>query len=185
MAHEPTSELIALSDAGRRRRDAMRGELQTAMRRVHQRRRAARRTVGVLTVLVIGALAWRSITPPRPPQVVKHAPGINTREVQPVEDPTQPSISFARVTTDDRIAGSVEAKPTGLIQRIDDQELLDSLADMGRPTGLIRIGGETRLTSNVSDSPAKEGSEAPGQRDAKGVLAWLRDSLASSSDLGV
>ncbi len=99
-------------------RDRMLTELTAAMHRHHARRRAYRRATAPLA---IAAIATGAILIARPlPQPRGQA---------------------------DPVVTVVRNEPrTGLIRTIGDDELLDRLAEIARPTGLIRSEGRVWLT---------------------------------------
>ena len=99
-------------------RDRMLTELTAAMHRHHARRRAARR---VATSLVIVAIATVAVLIARP-----------LPEPRAQADPV---VTVVRSTP-----------RTGLIRTIGDDELLDRLTEIDRPTGMIRSEGRMWLT---------------------------------------
>jgi len=137
LAEEP----VALTPAGAARREAMRGALERGVVRRRRGRMALRWSAAAALVLAtLPALRGPEWTPihiePRP------GPGpIARADVEVVRD--DPGVL-------ERCAGSA---PPRLVQRIDDDELLTTLAAASRPTGLIRVPGRVILTADVLDHP--------------------------------
>jgi len=154
-----------LSAAGQARRDAMLGDLLGSMRRVHARRRARRVGAAGLAVVAcvgIGVVALRPSSPaasndpaPRTVESPRIAESPRPR-VAPVA-PSGPVIEYAEVRTDDSSLDRLRARRSGVIERIGDDALLATLADLGRPTGLIRTAGGVRVADAVVDPPAGRG----------------------------
>ncbi|MCB9848925.1 MAG: hypothetical protein H6814_10975 [Phycisphaeraceae bacterium] len=142
---------ISLSPEGERRRAQIGGEIAGALPGIAARRRSRRRAIrGTLALaLLVGVWAIVALTggkpiqPPAPPIVVTPAP-----EQESVIDyavvrsgPVDPSI-YIRTDT---------AAINAMV--ISDDELLRELAAAGRPAGLIRVNGQTRLSRDVVDPP--------------------------------
>ena len=99
-------------------RDRMLMELTAAMHRHHARRRGYRRAAAMLAVV---AIAVGAVLIARPaPQYQRQA---------------LPVVTVVR-----------HAPRTGLIRTIGDNELLDRLTELDRPTGMIRSEGRAWLT---------------------------------------
>jgi len=99
-------------------RDRMLTELTAAMHRHHSRRRGYRRAASSIAIVAI-AIGAVLIARPSPEPL---------RQADPV-------VTVVRDTP-----------RTGLIRTIDDDELLDRLTEIGRPTGMIRSEGRVWLT---------------------------------------
>ncbi len=111
-------------------KDRMLNELTTAMRRHHARRRSGRRLATTSALLAVAAGAvWVTASRPATRQHLDHGdpPGHRSPTVQVIRS----------------------AHRTGLIRTIDDDELLVRLAEIDRPTGLIRTEGRVWLTEVV------------------------------------
>ncbi len=99
-------------------RDRMLTELTAAMHRHHARRRVYRRATASLAIAAIAVSA--------------------VLIARPSPEPRRPA---------DLVVTVVRNGPrTGLIRTIGDDELLDTLAEIARPTGLIRSEGRVWLT---------------------------------------
>jgi hypothetical protein len=108
--------------------DRMLDELIVAMRDIHARRRRRRRVTGSAALIALAtAIVWG--TRPTPHRVVT--------------EPDTPTVVQV-----------VRNMPrTGLVRMIDDEELLRRLAEIDRPTGLIRSEGRSWLTEPVVGRP--------------------------------
>ncbi len=99
-------------------RDRMLAELTAAMRRRHRRRRGRRRVAAALAMVAITTGAVLIATPFTEP-----------------------------LPQTDSVVTVIRSTPrTGLIRTIGDDELLDRLAEIEKPTGMIRTDGRTWLT---------------------------------------
>ena len=99
-------------------RDRMLRELTAAMHRHHARRRGYRRAAAMLAVIAFTAGAV-----------------LITRPVLRPAHQADPVVAVLRDTP-----------RTGLIRTIGDNELLDRLGELARPTGMIRSEGRVWLT---------------------------------------
>ncbi len=144
MIAEPTDPL---SPMGVARRDAMLPDLIDAMQRLHCRRRRRKRIAAISTLTgmaVICALSVRlaQIAPPMAP--APHA-------ANPVHAPVGSIITV--VQTDRSTLDRHRPATSFSAILIDDQSLLDVLAEIDRPAGLIRMDGQVRLTAVPTDPP--------------------------------
>ena len=150
---DPRPEL--LSPTGLARREAMLDELCEVVRQTHRTRRRRRRIVGTggsLCLLMI--LAWLSASSafgPDDTDTITRNPTVPSPVAEPHEAPVRPRFAIRTVATDPTVMDRYHAKATGAVVRMDDRMLLDTLASIGRPAGLIRFGGQVRLTSAVTD----------------------------------
>ena len=134
----------SLSDAGQVRREAMLGEIVAQMQRLHRRRRAQRTAAAsaCMVVLLIGlsllAMPAREPATDSPPMVKAPEPA--------------PKTSIVFVRTDPSVLQRFAARPTSRTVLLDDEALLDELAAMNRPAGLIRVGDRVWLTADVVDA---------------------------------
>ena len=117
------------------RREAMRGDLVAAMGRLHTRRRWRRRIGTSVGVLMLGAGAWL-LAGQRPPDTSPGRPG-------PAGIAQRSDVLIVRVVGSGR---------TGLIRSINDDELVERLAEINRPTGLVRTTDSVWLTEAVVDN---------------------------------
>ncbi|RMH27456.1 MAG: hypothetical protein D6693_05395 [Planctomycetota bacterium] len=132
-------ETFDLSPEGARRRDAMREALvaHAAARFERRRRRRRARRAGALVVTLAGG-AWLTATLTQPGgRVGGHGPTGPTAGGAP--GPALITVTVDRTLVDPATVA------------ISDDELLETLNAMGRPTGLARIGGRVVLTDNVTD----------------------------------
>lgn len=108
--------------------DRMLDELIVAMRDLHRRRRRRRRVTGFAALIVLAtAVVWGT----RP---------VSDHRVGGPDTPT--------------IVQIVRSTPrTGVVRMINDEELLKRLAEIDRPTGLIRSEGRSWLTEPVVGRP--------------------------------
>ena len=145
----------ALSPAGLARREAMLDELIDAVKRTHRTRRLRRQLLAaggcacLLLVLVWLALLGASI-PGDVRQFAEDSPDHPTGAM--AENPPERQVCVTEVIqTDPTVLERYRARPTGRIMRMDDHVLLDTLAAIGRPAGLIRFGHRIRLSAPVTD----------------------------------
>jgi len=163
-----------LSAEGRRRKEVMLDELLKRVDRRRSARTARRRGTWVAGALVIGLFAARMVMHSEPEggrspdRIVQSSPDgpadIIRGATSGVEYTSETTFAVRIVTTGaPTFVTQVVSDPTAvsrlrsgeldtLVRRVDDRELLDSLASINRPTGLIRIGDEVRLSRPVSDA---------------------------------
>ncbi|MCP3904067.1 MAG: hypothetical protein GY715_10575 [Planctomycetes bacterium] len=136
---------MILGPTGRERREAM---LPTLLEDLHRVRRVRRRRRAAVAALCLGATLIGAAI-----MLVPRTPAGGAPERVAIETPaeTAPPMVEARavvvarfVETDHEIAGRLG---------IDDDTLLTALAEIGRPTGLVRRDGHVRLTRNVVNPP--------------------------------
>ncbi|MCC6909488.1 MAG: hypothetical protein IT430_16230 [Phycisphaerales bacterium] len=142
---------LKLSPQAAQRRDAMREELVDAFVSMHRTRRRVRRIAAPAAVLVIAAAATWAL---RPTPSATELP--ITAAAAPLVEVIDSAASGRTVDFDWVASGHaplveiVESHAT-LVQVIDDEQLVQTLAQMNRPAGLIETGGTVRLTRNVVD----------------------------------
>jgi hypothetical protein len=151
---------IQLSEAGLKRREQMLHELLDDLKTVQRRRRIRRNaTLTGAPLIVIGtALAiWlmiggkSALAPPHDSPLVQNdliEPGTN--HVAPPL-PKNPRVNVEFVQTDSRIVERYRAAGQPKVVMLDDASLLDALAQINRPAGLIRSQGRAWLTADVTD----------------------------------
>ncbi len=142
-----------LSPAGLARRASMLGELDTAMARRNFRRRAVP-IAAAASLALVAAVAFLV----NPANRARNSP--TPIAVKP------PSASPARsmiqvVATDTSIARRLSASApksqrSPNIQTIDDDELQEMLRTTGQPDGLVRVGGRTRVASDLLPMPTDQ-----------------------------
>jgi hypothetical protein len=146
-----------LTPQGEARRDGMLGELAEIMSRTHRARRVRRRVIGSTgclgLLLVVGRLAMPLFTHPGEvrPQIVEHLPNREAPAAAKAIAQTRPAITL-RVRTDPSIVERYRAAPTGAIVRMDDATLIETLAAIHRPAGLIRFADRVALSAPVTDA---------------------------------
>ena len=152
--NDPRSE--PLSPAGLARREAMFDELVEVMTRTHRARRTRRRMLaiggctGLLLLLIRLSLPVAS-TPTKAPQIADGPPQRSTGNVID-NSPEHRACVTVLVQTDPAVVERYRARPTGRIVRMDDRMLLETLASIHRPAGLIRFGDRIRLSAAVTDA---------------------------------
>ncbi|HVZ93523.1 MAG TPA: hypothetical protein VG797_03335 [Phycisphaerales bacterium] len=164
-----------LSAEGRRRREAMLGELVGELSRTRRRRVVrAQLTAGALAIVLVG-LAFMTVSR-GPVKIATVTPLIETAPGTVAQATTIAGTRFVKTdpTVVERwaVKGGFEmakyetrrheAEP--IVRFIGDEELLDTLAAMGRPAGIVRMEGRVWLTAAVTDaerlpahSPSKGG----------------------------
>lgn len=145
------------------RADAMLPALQQELARGDQRRRARSRAVGACAIVLLlgGAIVAAMLTTGRPivptatptvveaPTVPVDAPGVRIEIVRSMD---APSIEIVRDSPRDTVIAMYTNPSVDLASiRVTDQELLDMLNEMGRPTGLVRANGRVWLTAAVTE----------------------------------
>lgn len=142
-----------LSAQGVARRDRMLGDLVSRMREVHRARRVRRRVAMVAApMLLIAAIATIARWPGSRPTT--------SRDGTTVAHGSAPApaaiISVVRSSDDSLVR--YRAEPGGESDMIvmTDAELLDALAGMNRPAGLVRTNGRVHLTRDVIDPDPSE-----------------------------
>lgn len=158
---------VGLSPVDRERRAAMRGEMIDAFVALHRSRRIHRRVAGAVAgfTLMAGSAwvgAWltgRPVVSPAP-SLTDAVPLIETIETAA----TGNAIEFAFVTDSDASLVRYVDGSSSMVQTIDNATLIETLAEMNRPAGLIEMGGTVRLTRNVVDD---DGSAQPAGRGSR------------------
>jgi hypothetical protein len=162
-----------LSRDGTERREAMLGELLHEVDRVrsarHTRRRAALAVCAIAVVLVTVRIGVHStLRPVHNGEVIVESDSGDSMQRLPIEEdfgngPTlRVAVRIERSRRPERVAivGTdpliVERyafdEPVRLTEWLDDRALLETLAHIGRPSGLININGRVRLSRPVSDA---------------------------------
>jgi len=159
---EAASRTDALTPEGCDRRDAMLDDLVLRMGAIHRGRRARRRTVAGGSVLVLtAAITVLAIAPWRGPGPVPVPVQGQPAVARSGTAPAPPDIRI--VSTDPGVLDRYITTPRRYTVEIDDRTLLDELAAIDRPTGLIRTAGRVWLTADVIDAPLRP--HQPGQPD--------------------
>jgi hypothetical protein len=136
-----------LSASGRQRRARMLEELTTTMRCVHRDRRLRRRAAaGTFMIATLVALSMLSM--PERASVGERLDMVLTPP-QPTPGSSEPSVRIVR--TDPSILDRYVSRPSSSAIIVDDEGLLETLAAINRPAGLIRSEGRVWLTANVVD----------------------------------
>ncbi len=142
-----------LSPQAAQRRDVMREELMDAFATMHRKRRLQRRVAAPAAVLAIALAAAWALRPTHSPSIAPVAAAGPMVEVIEIAA-TGRAVDFEWVAPRHAplvaIVESLQSQPP-LVQVIDDDQLVQTLAQMDRPAGLIEIGGAVRLTRDVLD----------------------------------
>ncbi len=145
-----------LSPAGQARRQAMLDELVAAMELTHRRRRTRRRLLGgagcMCLALALVWLLWTGASGPSHERQFADQPDAPFSDSPTKEVQRHLAYVSHIVHTDPTVLERCRARPTGSVLRIDDRTLLAGLASINRPAGLIRIGGQVRLSAPVTDA---------------------------------
>ncbi len=141
-----------LTPTGTRRRQEMRHELISYMKLHHRRRRWSRSALGLLFLIGTASLSCLVLSNPvardiQPPFRTSTGGNDVSVEVAP------PKSIFQLVNSNPASLERYRCRPQSLIQTLNDEELLAQLAELHRPCGLIRQGGEARLISLTSGTP--------------------------------
>lgn len=140
---------LTLSEKGRHRREAMLVSLEEQMRAIHRRRRLRKRAMIVGAPLAaVAALAAVFAIPP-------HGPGQGPDSVgsdELAQRPASPAMIVEFIQTDPSIAERYRVAAQGhSIAILSDHALLDALAQLGRPAGLVQSGDHAWVTRDVAD----------------------------------
>lgn len=153
-----SDQQIWLSEAGNARRESMLIELREDMAMFHRRRRARRRAGAIIVPLALCAVVvWLAYSWNAGNSATTNSGLIATGDkpensVSPKDDQieTEPIMLVEHVKSDPAIVERYSALSSPqLTTIIDDQQLLDVLSQIDRPTGLVRSEGRVWLTSNV------------------------------------
>ncbi|MHC4911050.1 MAG: hypothetical protein ACYTF9_15185 [Planctomycetota bacterium] len=149
-------DVHVLSAAGESRRSAMLESLQAEQVHVHRRRRARRRAVTagacLLAVSGIAFLGHNAATPTGRDETAIAPAHAHAHAHGPAPAPARPTVlAFSTVSTDPTVLERTASATTHSVRFIDDAELVATLHEAGRPTGIIRIGDEVTLTEDVAD----------------------------------
>ncbi len=133
-----------LSDAGRSRRDEMLVELQGVVVGEGRRRRAVRSCSLAVMMILVGVTIVGRWPVAQSPVAITMNNKIEQKE----------SISHIQIVRSrpEAVAAMI-ALPTVDLSTyyVDDRELVNTLSSIGRPSGLIRKGGDVRLAAAVID----------------------------------
>lgn len=124
---------------------------------VRRRRVARRRGVGAAALLMVAfgvtlAARWR-VTPPQQPAPIAGVPkaGSTPTTIELVRSSGAALAAWRIETNPSALASALSRPDVAAFEHLDDQRLLDFLASIGRPTGIVRSGGRTWLTADVAD----------------------------------
>ncbi len=123
--------------------------LQREMERVHASRRLIRIGAGAAVLLLCigaGAVVATRMSGSAPARTAAPLANRGVRSAESAVDRTSSPPSRVEIVESTR--GAYRH-----IEVIDDEALLRALDRAGRPTGLVRIGGQVALTSEVTDPP--------------------------------
>ena len=154
--NDPQTE--PLSPAGLARREAMLEDLIGVVKRTHRVRRVRRRALAAGGCVCVTLMAvWLALPGASGPHrvastVQRPTGGPDVRVVEPPLVPVRQACVIAIVHTDPTVLERCRARSTGLVVRMDDRMLLDTLASIDRPAGLIRFGNRVRLSAPVTDA---------------------------------
>jgi hypothetical protein len=128
-------------------REAMLEDLVMRMQRLHRRRRARKTAsaAGCLLLLTM-TLALSAVTGRRP---------LPRRPI--VAEADTPAVDVRIVRTDPAVLDRYVAEPGSRAIIIDDEALLNELALIGQPAGLIRMGNRIWLTADVVGGEDEDG----------------------------
>lgn len=145
---------LQLSSAANQRRDQMLHDLIEDMQRIHRARRVRRFAAVAATPLLLLAIVFAWARWPGP-----HAPssggGSNIAQgSSPAASLLRPAAIITVVHTDAGVLDRYRATSTTAASQtsmLDDAELLDALANINRPAGLVRTADRVWLTRSVTD----------------------------------
>lgn len=144
MTDSTTTNPMDSTPARARAEDIRAAALREVARR--GRRHRARRSASLLALAsIVALLTLRHFHQAR---AQSRAPAERRATVPnaPVAGPASPTFSLVQWIADDpRVMERAAIKPEALVQRIDDDELLRLLDEVGMPAGIVRIGGSFQL----------------------------------------
>ena len=172
-----------LSATGQSRREAMLGELVESMDTLHRRRRARRRagtafglSAAMLAFVVFGVpslLDHESVQiVERQPDPLEELAGLGTdapprgAHVERVRTRHDIVADYASPSRQPVHVQRVSPRRAVTVEIIGDQKLLQMLAQMDRPTGLVRADGKVWLTAPVTDAELEKLRDTGGTGSA-------------------
>lgn len=153
----PEHEAPDLSPAARDRKHDMLNDLVIDMQKLHRRRRVRRRAITAVAVPALCLVAWWawSITAFSPPTPRSQTPKVARDEsIEPADSTTPhrlPTSIIQTVRTRPSIADAALVSTQPSRKFVTDDGLLDALAQVHRPAGLIRTDNGVWLTNDVTD----------------------------------
>lgn len=134
-----------LSPAGEARRERMLAELLGEMSAARRRKRTRRGVISTLALalLLFTYLRYVSFAPIAPTDRVERMAGTTAQQT------LRTGVVF--VSTDESSLQRMRPDPRPIVVQIDDRELLQTLVEIGRPAGIIRIGDRLALSAPVTD----------------------------------
>lgn len=155
MTDEPNPiERVELSAAGRERRERMLLELQGALRRRVQARRAVRAGGVVCVVALAGVLVWAGMRPPQQAPIAHAGPAsVESSPVPPIEPVAKAPAAYELVRTDASSMAKYVASGGGgvRVEVLSDEGLLEALGKTGNIYGLVRTGDHVSVTCYSCD----------------------------------
>ena len=161
-----TDRIEQLSPEARARAEAMLPGLSSELRRGVRRRAAMRRIAGsALALALVATIAFLSVRPARVSHPATPGPGsatvatapdqgAATTMIQTVRTSDTSMIEIVRDGTGDGALAMYDSSPvvdlSGVL--VSDEEILDLLRAIGRPTGLARARGRVWFTEDVTDA---------------------------------
>jgi len=150
--NERSDDFVDLSAEALGRKDDILRALQREAPRAAIRRRRRRRASATAVALLLVMTAYLAL--PGRPQSARVPGGavVEAPETAPVDAPSRVAIAY--VATDERIVDrlrlQVDRHPN--VEVITDAELMQALADVGKPAGVARMGERVLLTQEVADA---------------------------------
>lgn len=159
--HEP------LSTAGEQRRNEIRGAVSRELIRVAARRRRLRRGAAATGLaLVIGVSAWLAMKPwQHQQQSARQSMAQGENDEAPI-NLVQISVFESNPGLDQVARSDVRVDPSSV--GMSDDELLQTLSELGRPTGLAFVEGRAVLTSPVTDEEQEASPQFPESIERSG-----------------
>ena len=150
---KPETEQFSL--VGAARKETMLGELVQVMQDTRRRRRTRRRVgaAGATTVGLVLLLWIASQAPPGGPTPERIVENLAPHMTDLSEIPIPSAACIIKIVRNDpNVVGRYRAKPMkSRIERIGDRTLVETLASINRPAGLIQFGDSIRLSAPVTD----------------------------------
>ena len=143
-----------LSPAGVVRKKAMLSQLVGQMKHIHNARRVRRRIVYTFSLVIVCAITvWvvsLKISSSRRDVFVRDTPS-EIKQTPTVQNKSSQTSNTTIITHGFRSDPSPQILKTTLVKAINDDELIALLAEINRPTGIVRSEGRIWLTNPVTD----------------------------------
>ena len=142
-----------LSDEGKLRRETILEELTAELGRRQKTRRIRRHAIALssLAFALAGGTYVGSLVISVPAQRTDSSSQVNSSAADTVPSPTPTALVVQRIATDPTIVTRWQMPEASAVVHLDDDGLLQTLDEIDRPSGIVRIQGRVWLTHAVAD----------------------------------